>query len=310
MTVVQVGNDLLSGLAADTKPTTGYPAGIRFVETDTAAMYSWNGTSWILAVTPSSTTTLTNKTISARTNTLRYVNPMPNCGRWGRLTLPTFGEGLLGGSTSAGLNLGQIAGTSTQAPIGQFQTTATSGTAGGWRQSAWAPFHTARNTYFRFKFNLNQDATNSGFWCGLATTAPYFVVTGEPLPSLSGIIFGFNQGATNFDIRQNNATATSYSNLTSTASFPVNAISTAVSAGITNLQIVEIWTTDNGAHFQYSLNGAAPFTLATTQLPANTTLMGASAAMTNTTTTNCFWRQEYFFETEDPSTADTTVGLY
>jgi parallel beta helix pectate lyase-like protein len=45
MTVTHIGNGVLRGLAADTKPTT-YPAGATFLETDTGNQFYWNGTTW------------------------------------------------------------------------------------------------------------------------------------------------------------------------------------------------------------------------------------------------------------------------
>lgn len=34
------------GLAADTKPTSGVPAGSRFIERDTGHEFIWDGTAW------------------------------------------------------------------------------------------------------------------------------------------------------------------------------------------------------------------------------------------------------------------------
>ena len=50
MTVVEVANEVYTGLAADTKPTTGIPAGAQFTETDTGVMSVWNGTTWVKCV--------------------------------------------------------------------------------------------------------------------------------------------------------------------------------------------------------------------------------------------------------------------
>src|SRR5580765_3384123 len=45
MAIIHLGNGVLRGLAADTKPTT-YPAGSTFLETDTGNQFYYNGTTW------------------------------------------------------------------------------------------------------------------------------------------------------------------------------------------------------------------------------------------------------------------------
>jgi hypothetical protein len=47
MPVIHLGNGVLQGLFADTKPTT-YPAGSTFLETDTGATYTYSGSTWLL----------------------------------------------------------------------------------------------------------------------------------------------------------------------------------------------------------------------------------------------------------------------
>jgi hypothetical protein len=46
MAILRTASTNWTGLAADTKPTTGVPTGSTFLETDTGLIYYWNGTAW------------------------------------------------------------------------------------------------------------------------------------------------------------------------------------------------------------------------------------------------------------------------
>ncbi len=77
MAIQWMAGDSFTCLSTDTKPTL-VPANTKAVETDTDDTYKFNGTSWALfsgagGLTATSTTTLTNKTISNDSNTFPYV---------------------------------------------------------------------------------------------------------------------------------------------------------------------------------------------------------------------------------------------
>src|SRR6185503_2041385 len=71
MAIQRVSNAIIYGLNADTKPTT-FANNTIFVEQDTGVIYRWNagGSSWDILVGASKTETLTNKTITAGSNTI------------------------------------------------------------------------------------------------------------------------------------------------------------------------------------------------------------------------------------------------
>jgi hypothetical protein len=80
MTVVGVANKAnYIGLSTDTKPTS-VPPGALFRESDTGAIFVYDGTTWVQVssggLTPTSTSTLTNKTIDAT------LNPINNLGEY------------------------------------------------------------------------------------------------------------------------------------------------------------------------------------------------------------------------------------
>src|SRR5690242_16164637 len=69
-----VGNyqyTMYDGLSSDTKPTAAN-AGDMFIETDTAKLWTWNGSAWVEHVTTALASTLTNKTIETDNNTLKH----------------------------------------------------------------------------------------------------------------------------------------------------------------------------------------------------------------------------------------------
>src|SRR6185295_9730965 len=76
MTVVHHGNSVYTGVAADTKPTTGVATNARFFETDTRRNYSYNGSSWDLfnGIT-SFQMGLIDTSSSRSTYLLRYTSP-------------------------------------------------------------------------------------------------------------------------------------------------------------------------------------------------------------------------------------------
>lgn len=69
MTVTRYANNFYQGLAADTKPT-NVPAGAIYRATDTGDIYHYDGAEWDLIIGASKTETLTNKTITAGSNTI------------------------------------------------------------------------------------------------------------------------------------------------------------------------------------------------------------------------------------------------
>lgn len=281
MTVIDQGNEIYIGLSTDTKPTT-VPAGARFIETDTAMLWQYNGSSWSLG---------------------KYTAPTPNIVRIGIFDGGTISNMLAvgicgtGGSritpTGTGAT-GRTAATSTEGQAMNASTGTTANAQAGFGQGN-AFVVPAAQFYFRCRFRVNQSTTNNQLWIGFTSTAQASVVSDTPLANASGVMFGFKSGATNWTVIQNNGNATQYDNLVSTNNFPTNAVDT-------NWHTVEIYTLDNGSHFQYSLDGATAFQLATTQLPSTTSSYQFFGAMSNNNTTNSFnWDCQYCWMSMSPN---------
>jgi len=277
MTITNNGNGEYIGLSTDTKATTGIPAGSSFIETDTGKSYIWNGYRWTIAG-------------YASPHILRVgiidFGAFGNPTAWGILgtTSPktTSGTGTtaaLGPTTTEGQGVTHSTGTTTGSNVGF-----------GYGSNL---FMFGAQLYLRFRFRINQATTNNRFWLGILNSSS--IVAGDtPLANLRGVMFGYPLGGTNYTVIQNNSSASQYDNLASTTSFPVNAVDT-------NWHTVELYSLDNGAHIQYSLDGAAPFTLSTTQLPSTTLPNCFWGYMTNNGANNCTFDAQYLFMSESPN---------
>jgi hypothetical protein len=248
MAIVKLCNGIITGLQADSKPTT-YPNGTKLITTD-------DGREW------------------------KYIN-----GEWLEREVVEFFDagkkfgGFIGGSgASVGGGYGfweggivnHIINGSYANPVdstGSYSTwgtTTTINSIGGNRTSG---FMTERdlNPWTKWRVRLRTAITNARMFLGLRSTASVPASSADPLAAISGVGFWFDTGvhATNIAILQNNGGANGdKTTIANVGTMVINAINT-----------YEIRADNTNSKFQYRFNGFpnGSWTDISTVIPAATT---------------------------------------
>jgi hypothetical protein len=251
MAIVPVSNGLLAGLSTDAK--TAYPAGYRFIETDTGDQHVSDGTYWWL----STLGILSDKRIG--------FTPTGNSNTVGMGMLSVMTGASNPGSITIGLD-------NTHGRYTNFPTGAASTNKSGIRVAAGIG-QREFNIRTKIRFQL-VDTTLMRLYCGLMGIAE---PTGDdPFGSGTvGIVCGITSGATNFEIMRNDTTGATV--ITSTG--------VAVDA---SPHIIKIVADEANSRFSWSFDNSA-YTHYTTDIPAATNSLAFMAqAETNTSAAKTF----------------------
>ena len=120
MTLLNLGNGIIHGAAADTKPA-GVPPGTRFYETDTGLQYLMIAGTWTLISEKAQTENVTNKTLDS-TNTISSATSLPTVtvakGGTGATTATAGFDALSPMTTAGDIIIGGASGTRTKLGIG------------------------------------------------------------------------------------------------------------------------------------------------------------------------------------------------
>ena len=215
MAIKYKSNNVIEGLAADTKPTTNIAVGSIFRTTDTGIFSTFDGSStWHEEITATQSQTMTNKTMVAQSNSFSEIAQSPLTKRWGGYQ-PAAGATAATVGTLSGL-LAQHSPTGAGTNTNTFDTTegvlvnlATAATA---NQNAGLVSPTGGVGIGRRLFGLKARIRSkvdtvagsvSRFYFGF-TSATALPLTDTPLATTdSGIIVGFTSADTNYQIRHN-----------------------------------------------------------------------------------------------------------
>lgn len=304
MAIQKITNALIYALAADTKPTSYATNTICYV-VDTGDMYRWNGSSWALINPgPSTTATLTNKTIDTASNTITGIadanitahtttkistndkallpfdtltGRQTNNGRkWGLNQCGHGGtaiwDGILGAASTVGTGSVAIVGmTSGQlvAADGRFvrYTTNTSTPAAN-EKGGWrvstALICRAWNPTFFARFRLNQTA-DTRMWFGITSDLVSDPTGDDALNAKSGVLFGI--GVVNNTVGTGSTVGWQVMHNDGSGA-TVN--ETVGPAADTSVHTIEIVAVDSTPKFKYSFDGGS-FVDITPDIPATAT---------------------------------------
>lgn len=258
MTIQYQSGLIITGTAADrTGGTwTNLPAGWKFVETDTGAMFIWT------------TVGATNEWLPF--DQLGYLKPKYR--RAGFYGHSASNNPYYGAWSQAGTNIvvGSAAFSSTQriggATCARFSPGATANSITGQRVcgSTNPSFERSQNPWTFWKMNILTNITQARMFVGYQSLLTNPASSADPLANIHGVGFWWDTGvhATNIAIMQNNGAATSdRTTLSNVAQMAINTI-----------KIYEIRAVESAAKFQYRVNGYpdGAWTDINTQIPAST----------------------------------------
>jgi hypothetical protein len=281
MTVQKITNAILYGVAADTKPT-NYADNTLFFVQDTGEIYRSTSGAWSIIAGASKTETLTNKTISARDNDLKFTEQTYmnlNSKRVGVGYAANGGNHLLGslGNVTITGTYAVIAYNTTDGLIGsQYTTAASSGAKGSFQN----PLSTKWGDNPRIKLMCSVDSTATGnFHCGWSTNATFPTSSTTPYGNTEkGISFGYLSGGTNFSIFHNDGSG----------AFVTDAMSTPVAkTAATTKFTVEIICSASSAQVIYNDTNS---TTISSRLPSSTDSLAFFCGVITSSTTARAWK--------------------
>ena len=267
MAVIHLGNGWLTGLAADTKPTT-YPAGSRFLETDTGLIYVYIASVWTKTTESRGTIVHPGIEKAGKWDASAFPNATNNaCSGilntvW---TIINVGTNTFTGSArvnNSGINGGFVS-RFVNGGAGSSQAGFRTNTTSAMTQREWNP-------RLDWKLKLGQTtAQRVGVGFLNSTSAP--AAGTEPAPSIGAVMFWLDTSVdANWHILQNTNSATS--DKTTIAN---------VAASDTNAHVFSIRAVEASAKFQYYYGAAVdgPPNASSTWVDINTTIPAGTTGL-------------------------------